>query len=264
MKLLKKKPLLKKVAPPKFKQGHNPLKKRPAPREEEDDDSLDDESDDEDSEGSESADDFLAQGADQLKRMRKEQEAINQAGRRAPEVFITEDGKSVRLRFLSSEPSAIFRYTLNLGNGPRGRKRFGAFTKPAKGQVDLFARAGNKATLRYIYPVIDLDGYVDKETRKRMKNLPRYLLIPTKVQAQLETIRAKRGSLTKMDIEMTRSGTGTQTTYSFYAEAPSDPPKGFKEAREKLVKEMREYYKPPTEEAQRTILGSVTVEDDED
>lgn len=255
MKLFKKVPAKPAKKPFGAKSG-NPMKpKRPRVEEPDETDNEDGDSD---------ADSFLAQGAEQLKKMRKEQDALNQSSRRPPEVFIVGDGGTVNLRFLRSEPAAIFRYTLPLGIDPRTKRpRFGSFSRPAKGHTDLFQRAGHKPTMRYIYPVIDIEGYVDKETKKRMRNLPRYLVVPQKVYAQLEVIRQKRGNLTSMNIEMTRSGTGTQTTYSFYADSPSDPPKGHKEAREKLVKEMPDYYRPPDEAAQRNILGNVSDEDED-
>lgn len=90
------------------------------------------------------------------------------SGSRAPELWIP-DGKTVTLWFRDPEPvGSIEVYNLKTG------KRFRSFTKPGAGQPDLFSsRMGLTPQRKYIYEVVDVDGYIDKKTGKQLKNLPR-------------------------------------------------------------------------------------------
>ena len=206
----------------------------------------------------EDGDDWLIQGRDEIDKATKHQEVLAKRNRRPPEVWIPAEESRV-LRFLTSEPVAIFRYSLR---GPGGK--WISVTQPSRGETDLMQRAGLLASLRFIYPVIDVDGYEDKKTKKKLTKLPRYFVASGKAEKSLEKIREKKGSLTKYPIEVCRSGESTATTYSFLLDDPSPMPPEFTAAKKVLEKELRDYYKPPTEEEQRAILSGVSLSGDDD
>ncbi len=189
--------------------------------------------------------------------MLKGEEAINQAhesqkllqkSKNAPELFVRQ-GEEKTLRFRSSAPlGAIFQYTLNV-NG-KWRK----FTAP-DGR-DLFAENGLRKSLRDIWEVIDVDGYVDKEGKTR-KNLPRFLVSNYQLSEVIKKYASKMGSLINHTWELSRSGTGTSTTYTIMpiVEESYDYSKV-----EKIGNEVTEYYAPPSLQEQQAVMNRYAVD----
>jgi hypothetical protein len=139
----------------------------------------------------------------------------------APEVIIKE-GESKRLRFRANDPiGSVRRYTVKV-NG-----RWTSVTQPPEGEPDPFRENNLRSSLKVIWEVVDIDGYKDK-TGKQHKMVPRFLVANVRLHEQLEVIRKKRGDLTKYTIEVSRTGSGTQTTYTLLPEAPSPFPEMLK------------------------------------
>lgn len=206
---------------------------------------------------SDGAPSWAIQGREEIHRAQKRSEAEAKSGRRPPELWVLSDDSTI-MRFLRNEPiAAIFRYRLQV-NG-----KWTAVTAPGPGEPDRMKRAGLRPQLVHVYPAIDVNGYVDKKTKKRMKNLPRYLAVPGRVEKTISRIREKVGDLTKYPFEYCRMGSGTDTVYTFLREDKAPMPAEFIEAGKKLRKEFAQYYAPPTEEQQRILLSGVTQEEDE-
>lgn len=154
----------------------------------------------------------------------------------APEVYIKE-GTSKILRFRSDEPiGTLRRYQIKV-NG-----RWTSVTAPAEGQPDPLKEAGLKPSLKALYEVIDVDGYVDKKGKQHQMEA-RFFLANLKVHDQLEAIRKKKGSLTKFNIDVARSGTGTSTTYTLLPEDPA--PLAGADRVPSIRKDVPTYYAPP-------------------
>lgn len=200
---------------------------------------------------------WAIKGREEIQRAQRRSEVEAKSGRRPPELWVRPE-ESAMIRFLSNDPiAAIFRYRLQV-NG-----KWIAATAPAPGEPDLMKRAGLRPQLVHVYPVIDMTGYIDKQTKKKMKNNPRYLSVPGRVEKQIDRFRAKRGDITKFPAEYCRAGEGTDTTYSFLWEERAKMPEEFILAGRKLVKEFDQYYAPPSEEQQRIMLAGVTQEESE-
>lgn len=185
----------------------------------------------------------------------KEQE-LN-SGRRPPELWVMEDeDKLVRFR-QPEELCCLYVYKV-----PRGGTRFDTYTAPERGEVDLFEEAGLKRTFQAVYEVIDIKGYTEKKTGKKKRNVARFYRVGARGYQQLQKLLNKRGPLCDYNIEISRSGTGTNTTYAYIPQEHSPMTPEMKAA-EKLSAKLADYYRPPTEEEQRVILKNMVPQDND-
>lgn len=246
-------------------------KKRDREKEEEEDDESEDEEEedeprskkgrDRDDEEDDSEDDddswMITDREKQRKESRRHEAEMRRNSDRPPELWIR-DGEARMVQFMSDEPIAmIYRYTVPQGG------RFEKVTAPALGNKDLMKRGGLRASLLAYYLVKDLTGYRDRKG-KQHKNVPRLLVAAGRVQKQIEKIKEKKGDITRLEIEYSRTGSSTDTTYAFFVEGKRKPdpeaPKLLKEFRKKF----RSWYRPPTVEEQRILLNGATKADEED
>ncbi len=191
-------------------------------------------------------------------------ESLAMASRNRPPEFWLNDGDEKTVRFRHANPVAtVWRYSLQV----RGKWR--QFTAPADGEVDLFRDSlGLTPTLRAIYEVIDIGGFRDKQG-KRFKNVPRFFVCNQGMFQQLQAIGKKRGPLNQFNMEITRSGQGTKTTYMFLPEAPSPMPIELKSI-PFLKDDIEKYYAPLDEQQQQALVakagtgGTRDTDDDED
>lgn len=171
--------------------------------------------------------------------------------------FWVQDGETKLVRLLSSEPlGQIFRYSMKI----KGRYR--QYTRPADGEADPFAEKGMYAGLRIIYEVIDVTGYLDKKTQKRKRNMRRFWIMPPKIYETLSLFRKKFGDLTRFNLEVTRTGSGPQTSYTMLPEKPSPMPTA--DTPEKLSTKLEQYFAPISEEKMRNLCGQLGDGDGED
>lgn len=169
--------------------------------------------------------------------------------------FWLQDGEVKSVRFLTSDPlAAIYQY------GTQIRGKYRSFTQPAPGLPDPFAEAGLNPRLVMIYEIIDITGYTDKKTNKTNRNLRRFWVVGARLDAQLQAIRRKFNGLTKFNIEVTRDGAGTSTTYQLIPEPPTPAPTSKDKP---LAPEMERYFAPLGTERIRAMLG-VTAAPSED
>lgn len=136
----------------------------------------------------------------------------------APELRV-KDGESKRIRFRANEPiGSLYRYSLKV-NG-----NWTSVTMPPEGEDDPAAEAGLKPSLKVLWEVVDIDGYVDKKGKKHTM-VPKFLLANVRLHEQLEMLKRKKGGdLTSFTIEISRTGTGTQTSYMLLPEDPEPMP----------------------------------------
>lgn len=173
-------------------------------------------------------------------------------GERAPEIWF-KDGDEKKVRFRDeAEVGALWRYTVEVDGNWR------SFTMPEDGEVDLFRdELGLKPSLRYLYEVIDIDGFKDKKG-KRQTNVARFWLVPQKVHDQLEIIRRKRGPLNQFDIEITCAGEKVNKGYQFFADTASPMTREAKAA-PRLRADASKYYAPLPESEQRMVVKRAHV-----
>ena len=181
----------------------------------------------------------------EINAMNAAQKAQAQRKRRPELWFKAGDVKTVRFRH--SDPKCFAEYSIKSGD------RYDTYTKPAEGDRDLFAEVmGLQPRLRFLYEVIDITGYKDQKTGKQVKNVPRFFATNGKVYDVLQKYVQKCGPLTGYDIEITRNGQGTQTSYVLVPESPTPMTQEMKKA-ENLLAKIAEYYAPPTEQEQVAI-----------
>ena len=178
---------------------------------------------------------------------------ILQGSGRAPEIWF-KDGESRLVRFRDSGPIAcIFVYRFRLG----GKVRF--FTAASEEEEDLFRDELNaRPTFRAIYEVFDYEGYVNKD-KKQVKNIPRFYACSSKQYSHLEILRKKRQGLHNQDIEITRTGEGTSTSYMYMCEDLAPFPDKFKSI-PRLVTDFPKYYAPLPVDEQRLMVRSISRE----
>jgi len=200
--------------------------------------------------------DWMITGRENLKKEQQTSEALSKSGNRPPEMWIP-DGESRIVRFRSSEPIGIYQYSIRVG------KNWRSVTRPAPGTKDLFKLAAMTPQLKYVYEVIDVKGYKDKKTGKRMKNQPRFFKANGRFEKMIEKMREKYGGLTKRNFEISRTGQSKDTTYMIIAEDKEPMTEEMKKA-PKLMPDFAKYYAPPTLAEQKVLLAGVVDEEDED
>lgn len=190
---------------------------------------------------------------------RKFRELAQQAqteNRRAPEVWVR-DGSSVLLRFLDEGPLAcisVYKFRVN--------GRWAKFTKPADGDPDLFATSlGLRPSKIFIYRAIDISGYTNKQGKK-LRNIPRFYVATVRQYEQLQQLSKEvELPLNKFDIKISRSGSGTNTTYLFIPKPPTVMAVEQKKAAAAFP-DFHAYYAPIPLSQQKSIVASVGASTD--
>lgn len=164
------------------------------------------------------------------------------------------DGETKQVRFCSNEPlAAIFQYRIRV----RGKWR--NVTQPGPGEADPCAEAGLQPMYRIVFEIIDATGYLDQKTKKQVKNIRRFWEITPRMWENIQRIRQKYGNLTTFNIEVSRTGEGAQTTYTFMPEPKSMMPISKDKP---LSPEFATYFRPLPEEKMRSMLAGGAGQDD--
>lgn len=192
---------------------------------------------------------WMMTGADQQKEALSRQRLLSDA-KRPPEMWVKE-GEDKLVRFVGEGPVAcIYAYSVRVDG------RWKSITCPEDGQIDLFkTELGLRPSFKAIYEVVDINGYVDKDMKKH-KNVRRFYTGSSRVYEALEKIREKKGPLNRYNIEISRTGTGTATSYNFMPDSPSPMTPEMK-AGEPLAPKFASYYAPPTAAEQRVLVRAI-------
>ena len=144
----------------------------------------------------------------------KEEAAKNTYG----DEFRIDDGEAVKVRFLSEEPVSFRQHNPNIeGKWPKYTCRQGL-----DGGCPL-CKVGHKARFVGAFSVYD---YRDKKVKVYVQGI--------RVLKVLDRLHVREGGLMGQDFEITRTGTGTDTTYNFIPLAPGEVPVEAKEENGKL------------------------------
>lgn len=171
-----------------------------------------------------------------------EQQRSMSGKNRPPEMWLS-DGDEKQVRFRDPAPIAcLWRYSVKI------QGKWTRYTQPDtdNGEEDLFASELNlRPSLCAVYEVIDIAGYTSTKTGKTLKNIPRFLVVNTRLYEQLQKIGQKRGPLPGYNVEICRTGQSTQTLYTAMAESPSPMRPEWKVAL-RLKPDFQRYYAPPS------------------
>lgn len=197
-------------------------------------------------------------------RKQKEQAVEAQAAQQRgfiPEMWLKDgESKLVRFRHHAGEAGCIasfWTYSFMTKD-----KRYHKVTQPEEGEPDLFADEGLRPSLCFLYEVIDINGFKDRN-QKKIRNAPRFLRANNKMHEQLKRIAMKKGGrLDEQDIEITRFGSKAATTYMFEPQDKEPMSFDMKKA-EKLSPKVPDLFKPPTESEQRSLLSRMVPRDND-
>jgi len=134
--------------------------------------------------------------------------------------LILRDGESTVIRFLTDEPVTFREHYLPNAQGRKFYTCLAGVEENGEAVECPFCSAGNKPSFRGAYLVIDrgTDTWVDKDGKQHTaQNQIKIFKHGIKVLKVLDKIRSKR-ELTEWDIEVSRTGSGTDTSYNFIPE----------------------------------------------
>jgi hypothetical protein len=212
--------------------------------------------------GSSSVADWAVTDSSKFKRLSKDAKT---EGKRAPELWIP-DGESRLVRYVDNEPIASFKRYSFKHNG-----KWRQFVAPPEGKTDLFAsQLGLKAQRVFLFRVIDINGYKDKKKGKTYRNLPRFQVASTRAFDQITMMseeNADAGELNEYNVKISRSGTGTSTSYLYMPRPVEKMTPEMKKAIAQFPK-FTDYYKPLSRAQQEAIVaahgGGSSNEDEDD
>ena len=136
--------------------------------------------------------------------------------------FYLKDGESATIQFLHDEPYCYDAHSVRDKNG-----RFSVVPCQLNTQrrCEMCSR-GIKQTWRAAFKILDYRGSWDKDKKKFTYDKPveKIWKVGATIANQLKSIRDRRGrELTEMVLEVTRSGSNTDTTYNFERMTKSTP-----------------------------------------
>lgn len=194
--------------------------------------------------------DWACTDASKFKRLSKDAKT---EGKRAPELWIP-DGESRLVRYVDDEPIASFKRYSFKHNG-----KWRQFVAPPEGKTDLFAtQLGLKAQRVFLFRVIDINGYKDKKKGKTYRNLARFQVASTRAFDQISMMSEENsdaGALNEYNVKISRSGTGTNTTYLYMPRQVEKLTPEMKKAIDTFPK-FTDYYKPLSRQQQEAIVAS--------
>lgn len=193
------------------------------------------------------------------KQIRQRAQEESSHSNRAPEFWVNA-GERRRIRFLDKDAAVVFNaYRAKIGG------KWSRIVAPGDGEPDLIATNTDlRASAQFLFRIIDIDGYENQRTKKRVKNLPRFYLIGNRVYEQLMLLAETTGiPLNKMDVIVVRSGSGQNTVYQFIPR-PGEPDQAVRRAMQAKFPNWEDFYHPPTKDEQRRILRQLGAADIDD
>lgn len=145
----------------------------------------------------------------------RQDENREKSGRQLWRFFLSKDGDEATIRFLTEEPINFFEHTVRVIRG--GKERYDNVICTADlGECSL-CEQGDKPIFRGAFLIYDKRPfeYTDKSGKKQTGEGQLKLYVQgARVLSQLDRLSDRYG-LTNRDYILTRSGTGTSTTYMF-------------------------------------------------
>ena len=197
-------------------------------------------------------------------REEKQRQDDNRAkmGKRLWRFFLSKDGDEAVVRFLTEEPINFYEHTIKTVRN--GKEVYDTVICSGDDRCDLCNR-GEKPTFKGAFLMYDKREftYKDKDGKeKTAKGQLRLYVQGTRVLSQLDRLSERYG-LTKRDYTITRSGSGTSTTYMF--DRADDVSKVTKEEIANMLPEkLREEYDGTIESLYEIVINQLQMDLDGD
>ena len=143
---------------------------------------------------------------------KRQEEAREQMGKRLFRFFLSGDGAEAKVRFLTEEPINFNEHTVKVFKG--GKERYDSFL--CTGDSDCpYCEEGNKSSFKGAFLIWDYTEFEVKESndkKKKVNGSLKLYVAGTRVLSQLDRLSNRYG-LTERDYYISRTGTGTDTSY---------------------------------------------------
>lgn len=143
----------------------------------------------------------------------RQDENREKAGKRLWKFFLSDDGDEADVRFLTEEPINFYEHTIKTTRG--GKDRYDSMICTQSNCP--YCKNGDKPSFKGAYLIYDKRPYEykDKDGKKQKgKGQLRLYVQGAKVLSQLDRLSSRYG-LTNRDYTISRTGSGTSTSYMF-------------------------------------------------
>lgn len=144
---------------------------------------------------------------------KRQEEARESMGKRLFRFFLSGDGAEARIRFLTEEPINFQEHTIKVNRG--GKERYDNILCSDKHCP--YCDSGDRPSFKGAFLIWDYSEYETKDKngkKKKVKGSLKIYVAGTRVLSQLDRLSNRYG-LTSRDYEISRTGSGTDTSYMF-------------------------------------------------
>ena len=156
---------------------------------------------------------LFKKGYEAARQEKKRQEAIReQMGKRLFRFFLSGDGAEAKVRFLTEEPINFNEHTVKVFKN--GKERYDSFLC-TDDDACPYCEEGNKVSFKGAFLIWDYSEFEAKDSngkKKTVKGSLKLYVAGTRVLSQLDRLSNRYG-LTERDYYISRTGTGTDTSY---------------------------------------------------
>lgn len=143
---------------------------------------------------------------------KRQEEVREQMNKRLFRFFLTGDGAEAKVRFLTEEPVNFYEHTVKVFKG--GKEKYDTFLCNGESSCP-YCKEGNKSSFKGAFLIWDYSEFEVKDSngkKKTVKGSPKLYVAGTRVLSQLDRLSNRYG-LTERDYYISRTGTGTDTSY---------------------------------------------------
>lgn len=143
---------------------------------------------------------------------KRQEEAREQMGKRLFRFFLSGDGAEAKVRFLTEEPINFNEHTVKVFKS--GKERYDSFLCTGDSECP-YCEEGNKSSFKGAFLIWDYTEFEVKDSngkKKKVKGSLKLYVAGTRVLSQLDRLSNRYG-LTERDYYISRTGTGTDTSY---------------------------------------------------
>lgn len=143
---------------------------------------------------------------------KRQEEVREQMNKRLFRFFLTGDGAEAKVRFLTEEPVNFYEHTVKVFKG--GKEKYDTFLCNGESSCP-YCKEGNKSSFKGAFLIWDYSEFEVKDSsgkKKTVKGSLKLYVAGTRVLSQLDRLSNRYG-LTERDYYISRTGTGTDTSY---------------------------------------------------
>lgn len=158
---------------------------------------------------------LFKKGYEAAREEKKRQEEVREnMNKRLFRFFLTGDGAEARIRFLTEEPINFNEHTIKVNRG--GKERYDNVLCCGDDGCP-YCENGDRPSFKGAFLIWDYSTFEAKDKngkKKKVKGSLKLYIAGTRVLSQLDRLSSRYG-LTSRDYEISRTGTGTDTSYMF-------------------------------------------------